>query len=146
MLRDRYELDNFSSTSQRKSSEMEPILVEIDQLLDDEVLYQMVRADMSQRYAHTTETGRPATPVEVVLRMLAVKHLYNLSYEQTERQVRDSLVLRQFCRVYFNEVPDDTTLIRWANQIQPADVGRVQSALEPVGLRAESDTRPQNTH
>ena len=92
---------------------------------------------------HTTKTGRPATPVEVVLRMLAVKHLYNLSYEQTERQVRDSLVLRQFCRVYFHDVPDDTTLIRWANQIQPETLVGVQSATEPTGLRTEGDTRPQ---
>jgi IS5 family transposase len=41
-----------------------------------------------------------------------------LSYEQTEYQVRDSLVLRQFCWVYFENVPDDTTLIRWANLIE----------------------------
>ena len=119
MLRDRYEHDKFFDDIATQTSEMEPVLVQIDSLLDDEELYQMVRADMSQRYGRTTETGRPATPVEVVLRMLAVKHLYNLSYEQTERQVRDSLVLRRFCRVYFNSVPDDTTLIRWANQIQP---------------------------
>lgn len=119
MLRDRHELDNFFIDIATQASEMEPVLVQIDSILDDEALYQMVRADMSQRSAHTIETGRPATPVEVVLRMLAVKHLYNLSYEQTERQVCDSLVLRQFCRVYFHDVPDDTTLIRWANQIQP---------------------------
>jgi IS5 family transposase len=119
MLRDRYELDNFFIDIVKHASEMEPVLVQIDGILDDDELYQMVRADMSQRFARTIETGRPATPVEVVLRMLAVKHLYNLSYEQTERQVRDSLVLRHFCRVYFHDVPDDTTLIRWANQIQP---------------------------
>ena len=34
-----------------QASEMEPVLVQIDSLLDDEELYQMVRADMSQRYA-----------------------------------------------------------------------------------------------
>lgn len=32
----------------------------------------------------------------------------------------DSLVLRQLCRVYTERVPNDTTLIRWANLIQPA--------------------------
>jgi IS5 family transposase len=51
--------------------------------------------------------------------MLVVKHLYNLSYEKTEKAVKDSLVLRRFCRVYFEAVPDDTTVIRWANQIKP---------------------------
>jgi IS5 family transposase len=57
--------------------------------------------------------------VEVVLRMLVVKRLYGYSYEETERVVRDSLSLRAFCRVYLQAVPDDTTLIRWANLIQP---------------------------
>src|SRR5207302_989612 len=31
----------------------------------------------------------------------------------------DSLALRWFSRVYFHPVPDDTTLIRWANVITP---------------------------
>jgi hypothetical protein len=38
------------------------------------------------------------------LRMMAVKRLYRLSFEQTEHQVRDSLILRQFCRVYIKRV------------------------------------------
>ena len=37
----------------------------------------------------------------------------------------DSLVLRQFCRVYAEAVPDDTTLLRWANLIQPATLHRL---------------------
>jgi hypothetical protein len=77
----------------------------------------------------TEQTGRNSTPVEVILRMLAVKRLYGLSYERTEYQVRDSLVLRQFCRVYFNEVPDDTTLIRWAGLIQPETLERFNHRL-----------------
>ncbi len=50
--------------------------------------------------------------------MLVVKRLYGYSYEETERTVRDSLSLRAFCRVYLNDVPDDTTLLRWAKVIQ----------------------------
>jgi transposase, IS5 family len=49
--------------------------------------------------------------------MLVVKRLYDWSYEQTERFVSDCIVLRQFCRLYLQSVPDDTTLIRWANQV-----------------------------
>src|SRR5687767_6696609 len=49
--------------------------------------------------------------------MLVVKRLYDFSYEQTERFVNDSIVLRQFCRLYLESAPDDTTLIRWANVI-----------------------------
>jgi IS5 family transposase len=99
--------------------ELSPVLRKIDEYLEDEKLYKLIRADLAKRYPKTKETGRNSTPVEVVLRMLVVKRLYGYSYEETERVVRDSLSLRAFCRVYLQDVPDDTTLIRWANLIQP---------------------------
>ena len=119
MLRDQYEVDKFFIEIAQRVTEMDATLARIDLILEDIELFQQVKGDLSQRYAKTTQTGRSSTPVEVIVRMLAVKHLYNLSYEQTEYQVRDSLVLRQFCRIYFEQVPDDTTLMRWANQLQP---------------------------
>jgi len=118
MLRDRYEIDKFFMDIQQLTSEMDKELAQIDRLLDDDAVFEQVKADLSERYPQTQQTGRPSTPVEVILRMLVVKHLYNLSYEKTEQQVKDSLVLRRFCRVYFEAVPDDTTLLRWANQIR----------------------------
>src|SRR5215203_5382052 len=68
---------------------------------------------------NSARLGRHSTPVEVILRMLIVKRLYGWGYEQTERFVSDSIVLRQFCRLYLERAPDDTTLIRWANTIGP---------------------------
>lgn len=118
MLQERYKNDKYFEYIIELTIKMEPILAEIDVILDDEELYQLIRSDFAQRYPKTEVTGRKSTPVEVMLRMLTVKRLYGLSYEKTEYQVRDSLVLRQFCRVYFNEVPDDTTMIRWANLIK----------------------------
>jgi transposase, IS5 family len=118
MLRDRYEPQNLFELVAALSLKMEPVLARLDKLLDDDVLFGEVRADLAQRYPHTQQTGRPSTPVEVILRMIIVKHLYGWSYEQTEYNVSDSLVLRQFCRIYLNAVPDDTTLIKWANLIQ----------------------------
>jgi transposase, IS5 family len=129
MLRDRYAVDKFFMEIASRASEMDQVLVEIDQVLEDIELFQQVKGDLSQRYAKTRQTGRSSTPVEVIVRMLAVKHLYNLSYEQTEQQVRDSLVLRHFCRVYFEQVPDDTTLLRWANQLQPATLAAFNARL-----------------
>jgi transposase, IS5 family len=134
MLRDHYELDKVFVEISQKVSEMDPILAQLDQLLDDDGLFQLIKHDMSKRYSKTTKTGRASTPVEVVLRMLAVKHLYNLSYEETECQVRDSLVLRQFCRVYFNKVPDDTTLIRWAKQLKPETLKAFNERLVQLAL------------
>src|SRR5262249_16475466 len=95
----------------------EPVLGELDHLLDDDTLFQQVRADLAHRHRHSLRVGRHSTPVEVILRMLVVRRLYGWSYEETEHCVGDSLSLRQFCRVYLESVPDDTTLIRWAHCI-----------------------------
>jgi IS5 family transposase len=135
MLQDRYESDKLFADILKLTSAMDPVLAQIDQLLDDEELYQLIRHDLAQRHPQTEQTGRNSTPVEVTLRMLAVKRLYGLSYEQTERQVRDSLVLRQFCRVYLNPVPDDTTLIRWAALIQPETLEQFHPAQGHAGAQ-----------
>jgi IS5 family transposase len=120
MLRDRYESDPFFwAIIEQLAVEMDPELAQIDKILDDDDLFQLIKHDMSQRYPLTLETGRDSTPVEVNLRMLAVKRLYQFTYRRTEWHVGDSLVLRWFCRVYFNAVPDHSTLNRWALLIKP---------------------------
>ena len=135
MLQDRYETDKIFESILKLTNEMDPILAEIDRLLDDEELYQLIRNDLAKRFPQTEVTGRNSTPVEVILRMLAVKRLYSLSYEQTEYQVRDSLVLRQFCRVYLQDVPDDTTLIRWAGLIQPETLEQFNQRLTQLAVQ-----------
>jgi IS5 family transposase len=103
----------------------EPELAELDRLLEDDQIFQQIKADLSRRRPHTMETGRPSTPVEVILRLLVVQHLYNWSYAQTEHFVGDSLVLRQFCRLGLDPMPHHTTLMRWANLLQPETMHRL---------------------
>src|SRR3712207_5260553 len=119
MIVDRYDPVNLFQLVPQLQLEMEPELAALDKLLDDDVLFQRVKADLLRRYPHSGRKGRRSTPVEVILRMFAVQHLYDWSYDEVEHYVNDSLVLRQFCRLYLAKAPDDTTLIRWANQIQP---------------------------
>lgn len=135
MLQDRYETDKIFEDILKLTNEMDPVLAEIDQLLDDEELYQLSRVDLAKRFPMTEVTGRNSTPVEVILRMLAVKRLYSLSYEQTEYQVRDSLVLRQFCRVYLQAVPDDTTLIRWSGLVQAGTLEQFNGRLTQLATQ-----------
>ena len=135
MLQDRYETDKIFDSILKLTTEMDPVLAEIDRLLEDEELYQLIRGDLARRFPKTEVTGRNSTPVEVILRMLAVRRLYRLSYEQTEYQVRDSLVLRQFCRVYLQDVPDDTTLIRWAGLVQPKTLERFNQRLTQLAAQ-----------
>lgn len=120
MLINKHQADNIFRRVPGLTIKMNPELTAIDQVLDDDELFRLVRDDLARRYPQTESRGRKSTPVEVILRMLAVKHLYDFSYEQTEQHVSDSLVLRQFCRVYFHTVPDHTTLWRWAQLIQAA--------------------------
>lgn len=115
--------------------EYDPVLDELDRLLEEDTLFQAVKADLAQRYPHTLTHGRHSTPVEVILRMLVAKHLYRWSYEQTESFVADSLTLRQFCRVYLQSVPDDTTLIKWANLIQPETLHQLLAHVATLAHR-----------
>jgi transposase, IS5 family len=118
MIVDRYDPINlFEELVPKLKLEFEPELAQLDELLEDDVLFARVKADLTKRYPNSARLGRHSTPVEVILRMLVVKRLYNWSYEQTEHFVNDSIVLRQFCRLYLEKAPDDTTLIRWANVI-----------------------------
>lgn len=119
MIVDRYDPVNLSELIPELRLEMEPELAQLDRLLDDDEIFSGVKADLSRRHPNSARLGRRSTPVEVILRMLVVRRLYDWSFEATERNVSDSLVLRQFCRVYLEAAPDDTTLIRWAKLIGP---------------------------
>src|SRR3954452_15507381 len=129
MLRDRYAPQDLFALVPSASLALDPVLAQLDTLLDDDDLYQRVRADLSKRRPQTTTGARHSAPVEAILRLLVVKRLYGWSYAETEHFVNDSLVLRQFCRVYLQPVPDDTTLLRWANLIGPATVAALNDRV-----------------
>ena len=117
MIVDRYDPMNIFEMVPKLELDFEPELRELDRLLEDDELFSVVKADLAKRYPNSERLGRHSTPVEVILRMLVVKRLYGWSYQQTKHFVSDSLLLRQFCRLYLEAAPDDTTLIRWANTI-----------------------------
>jgi IS5 family transposase len=119
MLIDRYPPEDVFARVPELADQTDPVLVQLDRLLDDDALYQQVRHDLAQRYRLTLVHGRHSTPAEVLLRLLVVQHLYAWSYQETVERVADSLVLRWFCRVYFHRVPDKATLLRWAQTIRP---------------------------
>lgn len=120
MLIDRYPPLALFAFVPKLLCDFEPVLRALDRWLEDEEIVRRIKADLAHRAQHSLSLGRPSTPVEVILRLLVVKRLYRWSYEEVEHFVSDSLVLRQFCRVYLEKVPDDTTLLRWANVIEPA--------------------------
>ena len=118
MLIDRYPPEDVFARVPELADQTDPVLVALDRLLDDDGLYQQVHADLARRYRLTPVHGRHSTPAEVLLRVLVVQHLYAWSYAETVARVADSLVLRWFCRVYFQRVPDKTTVLRWAQTLR----------------------------
>jgi len=134
MLRNRYDRTDLFALVPQLGLRIEPQLEQLDRLLDDDELFELVRGDLARRYPKTRSRGRPSTPVEVILRMLVVMRLYRWSYEQVEYFVNDSLVLRQFCRVYLEKVPDDTTLIRCADAIGPETIEKLNDRVVQLAL------------
>src|SRR5690348_14309036 len=136
MLIDRYPPEDVFARVPELASQTDPVLVELDRLLDDDMLYQQARGDLARRYRLTAVHGRHSTPAEVILRLLAVQHLYAWSYQETLARVADSLVLRWFCRLYFQHVPVATTLLRWAATIQPATLHALNERVAALAQQA----------
>src|SRR5947207_1450379 len=129
MIRDRYDPVDLFTQIPKLCLQFEPVLVHLDRLLDDDLLFAQVKADLARRSPGSLTRGRGSTPVEVILRLLVVRRLYGWSYAETEHFVGDSLVLRQFCRLYLEAVPDDTTLIRWAHLMGPQTLARLNDRV-----------------
>jgi IS5 family transposase len=119
-LIDRYEPEDVFARVPEVAEQTDPVLVQLDHLLDDDQLDAQVRGDLARRSRLTPVHGRHSTPAEVLLRLLVVQHLSAWSSQETVERVADSLVLRWLCRVYFHRMPTKATLLRWAATIRPA--------------------------
>lgn len=127
---------------------IEPELRRLDEILADEGLVEAVVEGLAVRHPHSRRRGRPGTPAEVALRMLVLKRLKGWTFDETEREVRGSLVYRQLVRVYFERVPDAKTLIRLSAAIGAEGVQSIHERLVEMaredgvirGRRARLDT------
>jgi IS5 family transposase len=140
MLIDRHPYEDVFMRVPELADLTDPVLHHLNRLLDDDVLYAQVRTDLGTRYPLTLVHGRHSTPAEVLLRLMLVKHLYDWSYRETERRVADSLVLRWFCRIYFQSVPDATTLLRWAHTIRPDTLHALNDRVVQLAHQARVTT------
>jgi IS5 family transposase len=88
----------------------EPRLVALDQVLADARLVLRVSLDLRRSAPHAGETGRPAVPAEVTLRLAVVRRLQGWDYRETQSEVAGSVKWRWFCRIYDQSVPHYTTI------------------------------------
>jgi IS5 family transposase len=111
----------------------DPILRHIDLLLDDDDLVDSVTGTLARRHPLSARRGRLGTPAAVVLRMLVLKHLYDWSFDECEREVRGSLVYRAFCRIDGERVPDAKTLIRLTHVLDGPVLKQLLERLVELG-------------
>lgn len=126
----------------------------IDALLEDEAVLEPVAEALERRWPQSRRRGRQGTPVEVVLRMLVLKHLYRWSYDELEREVRANLVYRAFSRIGCEAVPDAKTILKIARALGPEVVQALHRRVVELaiargvvrGRRLRIDTTVVETH
>jgi IS5 family transposase len=111
-------------------------LRKIDTLLEDEAVIDVVAHALEARWPQSRRRGRLGTPVEVVLRMLILKHLFDWSYDDLEREVRANLVYRAFTRIDAGDVPDAKTILKIARALGPEVIEQLHRQVVDVAKRA----------
>ena len=126
----------------------------LDQILDDEELAALVFEALSQRHPRSRTRGRLGTPAEVVLRMVALKHIFNRSFADVELEVNGSLLYRQLTRVGAGKTPDRKTLARQELAWGPEVIAQIHRRLVAIaherriapGYRMRVDTTVMETN
>lgn len=134
----------------------EPWMKVADEILDDEEIIEPVYEALRGRRPQSATRGRKGTPAEVALRMLALKHMRNWSFNTLEREVRANLVYRVFTRVGAEKVPDAKTLARIENTLGPeifqkmhgriVGIARERKAVEGRKMRVDTTVTETNIH
>jgi transposase, IS5 family len=151
MIIDRYE----RPVERAEPTVSDPILQEMDWMLDDPQLVALVRRDLRGHY-RPSPYGRHSVPVEVILRLTVLRRMKRWSYRQAEQEVRDSLPYRWWVRVYDRRVPDHSTLNDLERVLQPRTLHRLNERVLRVAqdahltqgyrLRVDSSVTESNIH
>src|SRR5687768_738438 len=111
-------------------------LRKIDTLLEDNAVIEVVAQALEARWPESRRRGRLGTPAEVVIRMLILKHLFDWSYDDLEREVRANLVYRMFTRIDAGDVPDAKTILKIARALGPEVIEQLHRQVVEVAKRA----------
>ena len=108
----------------------------IDTALEDEAVIDVVAQALEKRWPQSRRRGRLGTPADVVIRMLILKHLFDWSYDDLEREVRANLVYRAFTRIDAGDVPDAKTILKIARALGPEVIQQLHRHVVDVAKRA----------
>jgi transposase, IS5 family len=114
-----------------QAAETDPVLCELDGVLDASPLYQQACTKLSG-------LAGASLSAEVLLRMLLVKYLYGWSEQQTAEQVADSLVLRWFCRLGMQATPTAKSVRQGLDRVSVEDLETLAKRVEHATERAKT--------
>ncbi|MEV4316758.1 ISNCY family transposase [Actinocrispum sp. NPDC049592] len=98
-------------------------LERVDAWLDDERFFAPFVPYFSARM------GRPSVPMETYLRLMFLKHRYQLGYESSCAEVSDSISWRRFCQLNIDDpLPHPTTLMKITTRCGEAAVEALNEA------------------
>jgi IS5 family transposase len=97
---------------------------------------EVVAQALEKRWPQSRRRGRFGTPAEVVIRLLILKHLFDWSYDDMEREVRANLVYRMFTRIDAGDVPDAKTILKIARALGPDVIEQLHRQVIEVAKRA----------
>jgi len=133
----------------------DPILQELDWILDDPFLLDLLSCDFAKHYKPSRRGRRPIA-LEVILRMTVLRRRKKWPYRQAEQEVRDSPTYRGWVRVYNEPVPDHTTLNDLERVIQPKTLHHINDRIIALAqdnhltrgyrLRVDSSVTASNIH
>lgn len=107
-------------------------LARVDGWLDDERFFGPFRAHFDARI------GRPSVPLETYLRLMFLKHRYQLGFETLCREVSDSISWRRFCRIDIDgRVPHPTTLMKITTRCGDQAVAQLNEVLLAKAVEAK---------
>lgn len=118
----------------------EPWMRHADVALEDDALLSIIQQELAKRYKKSKTRGRKATTVEVVLRMLLLKHVRDWSFEVLSREVRANLVYREFTRIGGEKVPDDKTMGNLARQLGPEVIEKAHRRVVEIAQQNQIAT------
>src|SRR5262249_56756393 len=99
MLVDRYDPEDVFARVPELAEQTDPVLRQLDRLLDDDLLYWQERADLARRDPPTPVPGRHSTPGGVILRPLVPEHPYCWGLEEAPHRGACSIGVPRVCPV-----------------------------------------------
>jgi len=127
-------IDRYPRPANLPPQPSDPILQELDRILEDPELFRLVRSDFMRHYKRS-KRGRPTVAIEATLRLVVLRRRKQWSYRQIEQEVRDSPAYRSWVRIYDQSIPDHSTLNDLERLIRVSTQHRINERLLVLGQR-----------